>query len=66
MWQILKTIFSPSQYMPHGYSFLWQPPLVWLHVTSDFLIALAYFSISALLIYFAIKRQDLLFLDFST
>lgn len=64
MWQILKDIFSPSQYMPHGHCYLWQTPLVWLHITSDFLIAVAYFSIPAMLIYFVIKRRDLPFFSF--
>lgn len=32
--------------MPHGHCYLWQPSLVWTHVISDFLIGLAYLSIS--------------------
>lgn len=32
--------------MPHGHCYLWQPALVYLHVLSDGLIALAYASIS--------------------
>ena len=62
MSELLKTIFSPDQYMPHGHCYLWQTPLVWLHVVSDFLIAFAYFSIPAMLIYFIIKRRDVPFL----
>ncbi|PSB36840.1 histidine kinase [filamentous cyanobacterium Phorm 46] len=62
MWEILKNIFSPSQYMPHGHCYLWQTPLVWLHITGDFLIAIAYYSIPAMLIYFILKRRDVPFL----
>ena len=62
MSELLKTIFSPDQYMPHGNCYLWQTPLVWLHVVSDFLIAVAYFSIPAMLIYFVFKRRDVPFL----
>ncbi len=62
MWEILKNIFSPSQYMPHGHCYLWQTPLVWLHITGDFLIAIAYYSIPAMLIYFVFKRRDVPFL----
>ncbi|MDY6941070.1 MAG: ATP-binding protein [Cyanobacteriota bacterium] len=62
MWQILKNIFSPEQYMPHGHCYLWQTPLVGLHVVSDFLIAIAYFSIPAMLAYFVLKRPDVPFL----
>ncbi|MEG4587136.1 GAF domain-containing protein [Microcoleus sp. MOSTC5] len=62
MWPIVKSIFSPSQYMPHGHCYLWQTPLVWLHITGDFLIAIAYYSIPAMLIYFILKRRDIPFL----
>ncbi len=62
MWQIVKNVFSPSQYMPHGHCYLWQTPLVWLHVVSDLLIALAYFSIPVMLIYFIYKRRDVPFM----
>ncbi len=62
MWQIVKNIFSPTQYMPHGHCYLWQTPLVWLHITGDFLIAIAYYSIPAMLIYFILKRRDIPFL----
>jgi PAS domain S-box-containing protein len=47
--------------MPHGMCFLWQPELLWLHVTSDWLIALAYYSIPIALIYFVSRRRDLAF-----
>ena len=62
MWELLKNLFSPTQYMPHGNCYLWQTPLVWLHVTGDFLIAIAYFSIPTMLIYFIFKRRDVPFL----
>ena len=62
MLELVKNIFSPTQYMPHGHCYLWQTPLVWLHVTGDFLIAIAYFSIPMMLIYFIFKRRDVPFL----
>ena len=62
MWELVKNIFSPTQYMPHGHCYLWQTPLVWLHITGDFLIALAYYSIPVMLIYFVFKRRDVPFL----
>ena len=61
MWHFLETIFSPKQYMPHGSCYLWQTPLIGLHVVSDLLIALAYFSIPAMLIYFVCQRRDVPF-----
>ncbi len=62
MWEILKQLFSSSQYIPHGHCYLWQSPLVWLHVLSDLLIAIAYYSIPATLIYFIYKRRDVPFI----
>ena len=61
MWEIFKNVLSPSQYIPHGHCYLWQTPLVWLHIIGDLLIAIAYFSIPAMLIYFVYKRRDVPF-----
>jgi PAS domain S-box-containing protein len=47
--------------MPHGYSYLWNPSLVWLHVLSDSSIALAYFSVPVTLVYFIYKHRYLAF-----
>src|SRR6267378_4839289 len=47
--------------MPHGYSYHWNPGLVWLHVISDLLITLAYVSIPITLVHFVRKRRDLPF-----
>lgn len=46
---------------PHGYCFAWLPEIVWLHASSDLLIALSYFSIPVALWLFAKKRPDLPF-----
>lgn len=61
MLELLKQLVSPSQYIPHGHCYLWQTPLVWLHVVSDALVAIAYFSIPAMLVYFVQKREDIPF-----
>ena len=58
--------FSPAllasgSFMPHGYCYLWNMPLVWLHVVSDSLIALAYFVIPGILLWLVRKRRDLPF-----
>ncbi len=58
---LFESLFSPSWYIPHGHCYLWQTPLVTLHVVSDALIAIAYFSIPAMLIYFIQKRKDIPF-----
>ncbi len=61
MHEMWKTFISSGSFIPHGHCYLWQTPLVWLHVASDSIIALAYFSIPITLIYFISKREDLPF-----
>src|ERR1700732_1823833 len=61
MTSFLSWLLSPQDYMPHGMCFLLQPELIALHVASDSLIALAYYSIPVALGYFVWKRTDLAF-----
>lgn len=61
MLELLRTVLSSEGYIPHGHCYLWQPGLVWLHVISNATIALAYFSIPVLLVYFVSQRQDIPF-----
>lgn len=56
---VIHHLFMSFAFIPHGHCYLWQPELVWLHVLSDGLIALAYFSIPIALVYFVQKRRDL-------
>ena len=48
-------------FIPHGHCYLWKSELVGLHLVSDSLIALAYYSIPLTLLYFVQKRKDLPF-----
>ena len=50
-----------ERYIPHGHCYLWQTPLVGLHVAADALIAIAYYSIPIILIYFVRKIDELPF-----
>jgi PAS domain S-box-containing protein len=59
--KFLATLFSANGFMPHGYCYLWNKGLVWTHVLSDSLIALAYLSIPVALVYFIRKRRDVPF-----
>ncbi|MGH7859658.1 MAG: ATP-binding protein [Candidatus Binatia bacterium] len=61
MSELIETFFSAG-FMPHGHCFFWRAEILWLHVVSDVLIALAYFSIPASLFYFARRRKDWPFL----
>jgi PAS domain S-box-containing protein len=56
-----RQLFGAGEFMPHGYCYLWNPGLVWLHVISDLLIAAAYFTIPFTLLRFVRKRRDLPF-----
>jgi len=51
--------FSSDGFMPHGFCFLWNARLLWLHALSDGLTFAAYLSIPFALIYFARRRPDL-------
>jgi signal transduction histidine kinase/CheY-like chemotaxis protein len=53
--------FQSDGFIPHGHCYLWKTGLVWLHIISDVTIALAYYSIPFLLIYFISKRKDVPF-----
>jgi PAS domain S-box-containing protein len=57
----LPDLFSSDGFMPHGHCYLWNPRLVWLHVVSDGIIALAYMTIPFTLVYLARKRRDIPF-----
>jgi len=61
MQELLQNLFTAAPFIPHGHCYLWKPELVWLHLVSDSLIALAYYSIPITLVYFVRKRVDLPF-----
>ncbi|WGV28863.1 hybrid sensor histidine kinase/response regulator [Halotia branconii] len=61
MSELWSNLFSSGSFIPHGHCYLWQTNLVWLHLISDALIAVAYYSIPTTLFYFVRKRQDLPF-----
>lgn len=46
---------------PHGWCFQWEPPLIGLHVGSDAVTALAYFSLPLGLGHLMLRRRDLPF-----
>jgi PAS domain S-box-containing protein len=58
MIEFFKEILD-SGFMSHGQSYLARPEIIWLHVVSDALIAMGYFSILIMLAYFVRKRGDL-------
>lgn len=60
---------SQSEFMPHGHCYFWLPDILWLHVGSNAVIALAYFLIPLSLAILIRKRkstlphQDLVYLS---
>ena len=61
MYLLLHSWLVSNAYIPHGHCYLWQTPLVGLHVTADALIAIAYYSIPLILIYFVRQSDELPF-----
>ena len=57
----LQPLFLSVQYIPHGHCYLWQTPLVGLHVAADALIAIAYYLIPIFIIYFVRQIDELPF-----
>jgi len=56
-----QALFCFESLLPHGFCYLWDPLLIWLHGLSDSLIAMAYFSIPPTLIYLIRKKRSIPF-----
>jgi signal transduction histidine kinase len=56
-----SAFFSAGPFMPHGGCYLWTRSLILLHVLSDAVIALAYYSIPFTILYFVRHRRGLKF-----
>src|SRR5208282_1381276 len=52
---------AESPYLPGGYCYLWDGPLVSLHVVSGLMVGAAFISIPVLLLWFVKKRRDVPF-----
>lgn len=61
IWNFLNHLLFTGNYIPQGYCYLWQRELLALHIVSDSIIAMAYYSIPISLIYFMRQRKDLPF-----
>lgn len=55
----LPEIFHENGLTPHGFCLLWQPGLIWLHVVSDTITGLSYYTIPVALASFVWKRPDI-------
>ena len=59
--QNLHNFFYSGNFIPHGHCYLWNSELVSLHILSDALISLSYYSIPITLVYFIRQRKDIPF-----
>jgi light-regulated signal transduction histidine kinase (bacteriophytochrome) len=57
----MRLALQAPSLLPHGYCYLWQPGLLGLHVVSDSIITLSYYSIPLGLVWFVQKRKDVPF-----
>ena len=56
-----QALFCSESLLPHGFCYLWNPLLIWLHGVADTLIAISYFSIPPILIYLVRKKRSIPF-----
>jgi signal transduction histidine kinase/CheY-like chemotaxis protein len=56
----LQRLFK-ADFMPHGHCYFWRHDLLILHIVSDLLIVLAYYSIPLALLWFVRKKKQLPF-----
>ncbi|MGE3109610.1 MAG: PAS domain S-box protein [Phycisphaerales bacterium] len=61
LWQFIQGLFNSSDFMPRAQCVFGRLDVIWLHVISDALIALSYYSIPIALIVFVRRRRDLAF-----
>jgi signal transduction histidine kinase len=61
MFEFFAHLFSGSPYMPHRHCYIDDQTVIALHVVSDSLVCLAYYSIPVMLIYFVSRRRDMPF-----
>ena len=58
---LVMDLFGSPPLTPHGFCLSWNPNLMLLHVISDSLTGIAYFSIPLTLATFLVQRQDMAF-----
>ncbi len=58
---VITQFFGNDAYIPHGLCLAWEPAVLGLHVSSDVLIGLSYYSIPLALVHFVRRRRDVAF-----
>jgi PAS domain S-box-containing protein len=54
----INSFFSTKGFMPHGQCILWQPNLLGLHVISDLIITLSYYSMPIAFFFYMKKKKE--------
>ena len=62
MHELLPSLLASNLFIRDGHCYFWKPGLLWLHIISNSLIAVAYYSISIAIARFVQKQQDLPYL----
>ena len=57
--ETLSALFSEQSFMPHGHCYLWTPSMLWLQVLTNAIIGLSYVAISATLVGFMQRVEEL-------
>jgi PAS domain S-box-containing protein len=57
----IATLLETEALAPHGVCLLWRPELIWLHLVSDALTGLSYWSIPVVLLIIAARRRDMFY-----
>jgi PAS domain S-box-containing protein len=58
---VSSNFLGSVDFMPHGHCYFWRTDLITLHVASDGLIALSYYSIPVIIAYLVRQRSDIPF-----
>jgi signal transduction histidine kinase len=56
-----RQLLPTTEFLPYGTCYNWNPYVIWLHVISNGLIAIAYCLIPITLVYLVTRRRDLAF-----
>jgi len=58
---IISEFFENAEFIPHGFCLTWRPDIFWMQVASDGAIALSYFAIPCVLLYFYCHQNKVRF-----
>lgn len=61
MLEFALPFFSSEGFIPHGYCLTWRPDVFWTQVISDAIIALSYFSIPCVLVFYYYRQDKIRF-----